>query len=195
MIDLILNKKNRVIERENKERHVVFASYFNEKLNYDDFDAMIIQTNDLKDMQSKITKASGKNKLIIIEGNSDLVNRAALENKKVFMLLSPEKIRKSDSINSRNSGLNQVLCELARKNDKIIGINIQDIINEEVKETERAKVMGRIIQNVKLCRKYKCKIILLSCNNPETEEKIKSIAASLGFSTQQIKEMENLRIN
>jgi RNase P/RNase MRP subunit p30 len=193
MIDIVIGKRNEKIIQKNKERNLLFADYYASSLNYGDIDAVIIQTNDLKELGSRIAKVENKKKRVIIEGNSDLVNRFALENKKVFMLLSPEKIRKQDSLNSRNSGLNQVLCELAKKNNKIIGINIQDILNENKNEIEKARVIGRIMQNVRLCRKYKCRIILLSCSeNPETKEKIKLIADSLGFSNPQIKDMENL---
>ena len=193
MIDLILSRKNPVIEKGNKDRKILFAAYFDKEINFEEIDAVIIQTSDLNDLNSKIAKISARKKIVIVEGNTDLINRKALENKNVFMLLSPEKIRKQDSINFKNSGLIQVLCEIARKNSKIIGINLAEILNEggEMKpDIEKAKITGRIMQNVKLCRKYKCKIILLSCSEkPIPLEIIKNTAFLLGFSTSQIKEM------
>jgi len=195
MIDVVFGKKDDRIIKENKDRAILFSDDYSPTVSFNDIDAVIIQTNDIRELNSRIAKLSGKNKLIIIEGNSDLINRASLESKKTFMLLSPEKIRKSDSLNSKNSGLNQVLCEIARKNSKIIGINAQDIIDKagNKSDAEKANIIGRIMQNIKLCRKYKCKIIILSCtNHPESKEKIKSLSQSLGFSTQQIKDMEKL---
>ncbi len=85
-------------------------------------------------------------------------NRKLLENKKLDILVSPEKTRKKDFIHHRNSGLNQVLCKLAKKNNIAIGISFNDIL----KSKEKDKLIGRIMQNIRLCRKYKVKMVLAS---------------------------------
>lgn len=85
-------------------------------------------------------------------------NRKLLENKKLDILVSPEKTRKKDFIHHRNSGLNHVLCKLAKKNNIAIGISFNDIL----KSKERDKLIGRIMQNIRLCRKYKVKMVLAS---------------------------------
>lgn len=97
-----------------------------------------------------------KNGLVIVEGGR--FNREILSNRKVDVLLSPEKGIKKDSLHYRNSGLNHVLCNLARKNNIAIGISFNEILNSK----KRDKLLGRIMQNIRLCRKYKVRMLLAS---------------------------------
>nr|MBA4405010.1 hypothetical protein [Nanoarchaeum sp.] len=98
--------------------------------------------------------------LIVIQGGDEEVNRLAVENRKVDILLSPEKNDKKDSLFFRRSGLNQVFCKLANKNDVAIGFSFSSVLNSEGKE--RAKIIGRMRQNYRLCKKYKVKMIFSS---------------------------------
>ena len=59
---------------------------------------------------------------------------------------------------SRDSGLNQTLCKLASKNKIVIGFNFSDVLNSN--GIERSNLLGKMMQNVKLCRKYKVKMIV-----------------------------------
>lgn len=106
-------------------------------------------------LNEEIKKVKGK---IIVLGGNEEINRIAVSNKKVDILLSPERNDKKDFMNARNSGLNQVLCELARKNDVAIGFNFSDVLNSE----NRSKLISRMKQNYKLCKKYKVKMIFSS---------------------------------
>jgi len=92
---------------------------------------------------------------IVVEGNYK-TNLEILKNKKVNVLLSPEKGIKKDHLHYRNSGLNQVSCKLAAKNKIAIGVSFREILESK----DREKLIGRIMQNVKLCKKYKVKIIM-----------------------------------
>ena len=103
----------------------------------------------------------------IVFGSDDNKNRRAVENKNVDILMSPEKIKKTDFMHSRDAGLNQVLCKLAKKNNVAIGFNFNDVLNSE----SRALVIGKMMQNVKLCRKYKVKMVIVSGANNEFELK------------------------
>lgn len=103
-------------------------------------------------LRENILKA---NHLVIVQGGDERINRFALENKKVDILLGPEKNKRKDSLFFRSSGLNQVLCKLARKNDVAIGFNFSDVLNCEGKE--RSLILGRMMQNARLCKKYKVK--------------------------------------
>ena len=96
----------------------------------------------------------------VVEGGDETVNRKAVENSKIDILLSPEKNDKKDFMFSRNSGLNQVLCKLAAKNNVAIGFNFSNLLNCSGKE--RARLLGRMRQNYRLCKKYKVEIIFSS---------------------------------
>jgi len=101
----------------------------------------------------------------IIFGGKDSVNRKAVENKTVDILMSPEKGRNKDFMKSRNSGLNQVLCKLANKNDVAIGYDFNYLL--KAKESQRSNIIGRMKFNVKLCNKYKLKMYV--CNSTKEE--------------------------
>src|SRR3989344_4897415 len=94
-------------------------------------------------------------------GGDDKKNRKIVENKKIDIFLSPEKTRTRDFMHSRDSGLNQVLCELARKNNIAIGFNFNNVLKSENREV----ILGKMMQNVRLCRKYNVKMVILSGAN------------------------------
>jgi len=101
----------------------------------------------------------------IIMGCDDKVNRRAVEDKKVDILMSPEKERKRDFMHYRDSGLNHVLCTLAQKNKVAIGFNFNDVLTSK----DKPLVLGKMIQNVMLCRKYKVVMVLISGARTENE--------------------------
>ncbi len=98
----------------------------------------------------KIIKEN-KEKEIIFTSESDDLNRKILEKEKIQFLLLNQKNRK-DFTKQRNSGLNQVLVKIAKKNKISIAINLEEIINANPKE--KSKIISRVIQNIKLCNKY-----------------------------------------
>ncbi len=100
----------------------------------------------------------------IVEGLTEEKNRKAVENKQVDILLAPERAGKKDRLTQRDSGLNHVLCALAKQNDVAIGFSFSDVLNTKY----RAVLVGRMMQNVRLCRKYKVRMVLASfAKDPE----------------------------
>ena len=123
-----------------------------------------------------IRKLGKTNKLLVVKGINDEINRAALENKNVDILLSPGLFNEKDFIHSRNSGLNQVLCKLAKKNDIAIGFSFSDLMNFDKKEI----LLGRMMQNVGLCKKFKIRTVLGSFATKYIEIKNKSELMGFG---------------
>jgi ribonuclease P/MRP protein subunit RPP1 len=105
---------------------------------------------DIKKVKNLKSKREGE--IIIVEGGTDEINKAAVENKRVDILLNPEPKTK-DSLHQRNSGLNQVLCKLAKKNNVAYGISFSRLLEGDY------KLIGKIMQNIRLCRKYKVKLV------------------------------------
>lgn len=134
----------------------------------------IIKTDNGNELVKQVNKAKG---LVIVEGAGDRINRLALENKKVNILLSPEKNTGKDFIHYRNSGLNQVLCNLANKNNIAIGFNFEDVLNS----SDKAGVLGKMMQNVRLCRKYKVKMLIFDFSKERTKEELRSFGLVLGM--------------
>ncbi len=107
-----------------------------------------------------------------------------MENKNVSILLSPEFERERDYMNYRNSGLNHVLCKIARDNNSAIAIDFNAL--KRLKAKEKALKLGRIMQNARLCKKYKVKMVLLSLAKSQKEMvsafDFKVFAKTLGIS-------------
>lgn len=146
-------------------------------------DGVIIKAKTKDELFDKINKAKEKYKFVIVLGGSNEINRASLENKHSDMLLNPEYERKKDFMHYRDSGLNHVLCKIAKENGKAIGINFNEI--KKMKKKEDAERLGRIIQNIRLCRRYKVPVIIASFakNTQETvhSSELKTFARTLGI--------------
>lgn len=63
-----------------------------------------------------------------------------------------------DSMHYRRSGLNQVLCKLANSKGVAVGFSFAEILN--TRRWKRSLVLGRMMQNIRLCRKYKVKMLI-----------------------------------
>lgn len=110
---------------------------------------------------NEINKAEKHAELILVQNSEK--NREVLEKSKADLLFDLETQNKRDFIHHRASGLNHVLCNLANKNKKIIGFSFNSILNSK----NRWQLLGRISQNIKLCRKYKVKTLIASfARNP-----------------------------
>lgn len=144
----------------------------------------IINTQNLNQARKEIQALKKQNKEIVVKAQDDKFNRKILENKDVDILLSPELHDRKETLKQRDSGLNEFMCKLAKKNNIKIGINIKEI--QKLEKKQKSKVIARIIQNIKLCNRTKTQIILF----PRTKHKkqdILSFFISLKGSTQQAK--------
>jgi len=97
-----------------------------------------------------------KNNLTFIKSSYNI--QKTLEKGKFDVLYGTEDVFKKDYIHHRASGLNHVLCKLAFKNKVMIAFSLNSILRSR----EKPKLLGRITQNIKLCRKYNIKMILAS---------------------------------
>ena len=121
MFEVLLTKGTKKLES------VAKKAGFNKVFFIDQKDIVLIKTNDKEELRKEISRANSKQKIIIILGSTDEINRIALEDKRVSMLLSPESDKTKDFMKYRNSGLNQVLCKLAVKNNSFIGISFDSV--------------------------------------------------------------------
>jgi RNase P/RNase MRP subunit p30 len=80
-------------------------------------------------------------------------NRHIIEKAKPDIIFGLEESPAKDFIHHRNSGLNHVLCELARINKVMVGFSFNFIL--KTKGMLRSQIIGRMSQNIRLCRKYK----------------------------------------
>ena len=145
----------------------------------------ILISEDNFDKARKLIKEN-KDKKIIFTSNDDELNRKILEKEEVQILLLNQEGRK-DFQKQRNSGFNHVLAKLAKKKNVIIGINLDEIINSE--EKQKAVILARVMQNIKICNKNKLKMKFIQKNNKRNIFDLKSLGLILGMPTNMIKEL------
>jgi len=122
----------------------------------------------------------------IVQGKDIAFNRKALENKKTSMLIL-NHINKKDKLKQRDSGLNQVLCKIAKDSNIILAIDLKELTKETDKKN-KAIILGRIIQNIRLIKKFKNKLKLLNSGN---KQQAFSFLLTLGLPTKQAVEAVN----
>lgn len=114
-------------------------------------DALLVQ-------HKKVISAKNKSKFIFVKAIED--NRFAFEKSRPSLVFSLEEAQPRDFMHQRGSGLNHILCRLAKENKVKIGFSFNSILN--CNAMTRAQLLGRMQQNIKLCRKYKCKTVIAS---------------------------------
>ncbi len=102
--------------------------------------------------------AKGKCDLIVAEGRDN--ERHLLEKTGVDVVYGLERDDGRDHTHYRYSGMNQVLAKIAHDKDKIICFDIGKVISAS--GVKRVKLLGRMMQNIMLCKKYKVKMAVAS---------------------------------
>ncbi len=141
-----------VFPRNNENRFVELA----ERLGYGQL--VFVYENALPKLSinTKIKIVQKKAKNFLAEGNEKA--RSYLEGSNIQLIYALEDKQKKDYLHQRASGLNQVLCKIAKEKNKTIGFSFSMILKS--RGMERARIIGRIMQNIMLCRKYKVKIFI-----------------------------------
>ncbi len=130
----------------------------------------------------------------IMQATQDL--RRILEGGKTKLIYAQETIEKKDKHHYRNSGLNHILCQIAHDNKITIGFSFSLIL--KTSGIKRAVILGRMKQNVKLCRKFKVKMFLGSFATSPYEMRsphdLESFGCLIGMHPKEAKESLNLTI-
>ena len=90
------------------------------------------------------------NKIGLVISSGAANDRKLIEANKVKILVDPHVNPLKDNFHFRSSGLDQVMCKLANKNNIAIGFSLSSLINP--------LLLGRMKQNIRLCRKYGVKM-------------------------------------
>jgi len=138
---------------------------------------ILISGKDFNEARKKIRENKGKE--IIFTSDDDELARKVLEKEAISMLLINQEGRK-DKVKQRSSGFNQVLSKLAKKKNVTIGINLDEIL--KAGEEEKAEMLARVRQNVKLCNKKKLKMGFIS-KEERNQYDLKALGLVLGMPT------------
>jgi hypothetical protein len=148
---------------------------------YENMPAKRYETDRIRLKFGQISSGKKKLKPDITIVKTTLNSRKFFENPGADLIYGLENGSKKDFAHQRNSGLDHIMCRLAQKNKVAIGISLGEIKNFRRREI----VMGRIMQNIHLCRKYKVKMVLASfAQRPEqmrSPHDLRSLGVVLGM--------------
>jgi RNase P/RNase MRP subunit p30 len=145
---------------------------------------IIISENNFEKARLEIKK--NKEKYIIFTSQDDELNRKVLEKEKINVLLLNLKDKK-DYRKQRDSGFNQVLAKIAKKQGVKIGINLDEITESNNKN--KAEILARIKQNIKLCNKNKLNMEFIAKKSRNAYD-LKSLGLILGMPTWMTKDIQ-----
>ena len=146
----------------------------------------IIIAKNAEEARKAIEKASKNKEKVVVLGRDIEFNRKILEKKRVNILILNHKIG-NDKLKERDSGLNQVLCKIAKDNSITLAIDFNEV--RIIDRKERAKILGRIKQNIKLIKKFKNKIVVI--NQPEDKLSLSALFRILGADTKLASDVSN----
>ena len=111
--------------------------------------------------QKNMNRAAKISRFLVAKSSEK--DRIFIESNKIKIIYGFEESGRKDYIHQRASGLNHILCELARENNVSAGFSYCLITSNK----NPALVIGRIIQNIELCKKYKVNTVIASfSSNP-----------------------------
>ena len=145
---------------------------------------ILIDTQNINEAKNLVEKAFKQEKKPAVIAKDDEFNRKILENKKVNILLFRDFKGRKDKLKQRDSGLNHVLCKLARDNKIGIGFDFSNLFMLDDKEL--SEHIARLIQNIKLCSKAKVNFIVFNAENI-SKHTLFAFFLSLGASTNNAK--------
>ena len=150
----------------------------------DEMEQVLIQEKNFDKARKEIRKNQGK--IIIFSGSRDELNRKILEKEQIDILLLNQSDRK-DKLKQRDSGFNQVLAKIAKKKNIAIGINLDEIISAN--SIQKAKILARVSQNIRLCNKNKLKMKFLAEKEKRDIYDIRALGIVLGMPTYMTKNL------
>lgn len=148
-----------VMPSDNEEEFLEVA----EKLGYESIIFYYLNEKNIKHIKHAKIKVhiatntkTKKNDLIIKE--HDEKDRVKIERKEIDILFNLENEKRKDFLHQRASGINHIIAKLCKENKVYVAFSHHAIL----KAKNKAEVIGRMMQNIKLCRKYAVKMIIAS---------------------------------
>jgi len=123
-----------------------------------ELDTVILEASDWGELKRKIGENRKEADLLVFEGGDEELNRKAVEESRIDILLHPEK-------NRENSGLNHILAEKAAENSVAIGFDFKYLYNSN----RRDLVLKDWRKNLKLLEKYDAPYIMTTKASKESE--------------------------
>lgn len=174
MEEYVLLKKSTEIEKLAAE--LGFSS-----VKFLDADFVVLKARTKKDALKEIQHAKQKKLKTIYKADSEDMLRFMLEKTEVDIVFAMENIHPKDSTHFVRGGLDQVLCTLAATKRKTLAFSFSEMLHS----VHKGKLLGRMIFNIKLCKKYKVPIKLvsfaLSKEEMRSAKDLQALGRVLGF--------------
>ena len=138
------------------------------KVHFLDNDFVLLKGKTQKELSKEIDTARNKRLKTVFKADSEEMLRFALERSSVDIVYGMENINPKDSLHYVRGGLDQVLCKLAVEKRKILAFSFSELLNS----SDKARLLARIMFNVKLCKKYK--VIMMFCSFASSTEEMRS---------------------
>ncbi len=116
-----------------------------------------------------------KEKEIVFTSTDDNLNRKVCEKLPIDILLIPLENRK-DFMKQRDSGMNEILMRIMKKNKIKLGIDFDEILKSKNKE----RIFSRLKQNIFLVKKGKISLALVGNKQNKDISGIKALLSLLG---------------
>jgi RNase P/RNase MRP subunit p30 len=170
------------LPRGNEEKFVLEAKklgakgliFLYEKDSEKNFECLKLATKDFKIYAALLTSGQPVRKrynYIFSNGG-----RAHFENKNVDVIFGLETQAKKDSNHYRNSGLNHILAAIAAETGKKLAFSFSSVMHSRNPE----QVLGRMMQNVEICRNCKAGMVVASFAARPSELKCSKDLESFG---------------
>lgn len=104
-----------------------------------------------------LLNTQGRADIIVADGSKN--SRRLFEKEKPDVVFNLE-MQEKDYMHHRGSGLEHVTARLSAKNKLVIAFSFSQLL--EAEGIKRAELMGRMMQNIMLCRKFKVETAIAS---------------------------------
>jgi|SRR3989338_320398 len=94
-------------------------------------------------------RLKGEKAFVAIKSNGE--DMEIVKDRKANLIFSFEGALRKDFMHHRASGLNHILCRLAKENSISIGFSLNSLLNSN----NSSVTLGRLMQNIMLCQKFR----------------------------------------
>lgn len=143
MDNFLFLEKNVEAEQRSKEYGFTKTLFLNK-------DFVFLQEHDKKKLLQAAKEANRRGKVVICQPKTEEILRFVLEKTPIDIVIGIEQIHGSDRFHYVRGGLDQVLCAIAKQNNKTIAFSFREILVSP----KRSQLLARMRLNISLCEKY-----------------------------------------
>ncbi|MFP4045892.1 MAG: RNase P subunit p30 family protein [Candidatus Aenigmatarchaeota archaeon] len=140
----------------------------------------LIKPDSPEEMKKEVTKVRQKVEVVMIDGGDFDINRAAVQDSRIDVLLHPEYKRK-------DRGLDHKTTKMAANNDVAIGFVFHDLLQTYGKV--RSHIFDHMKSNLDLCERFDVEVLVVSGAKKPLEmrdpKQLASLLQTLGFESSQ----------